>query len=79
VAADCSPKGYKYPSVGHTTSVITRMFSGFYTFAQALMYSDLHTMRRYGVNLLKNNKTFLNNFGVFNPRFGAFPALLGGS
>jgi len=71
-------KGRNYPFNGHTTPVITVMFSGFYTSAQALMYSDLHTTPLNRVKPLKNIKNFLGVFGPFLTVFGEFGASLGG-
>jgi len=71
-------KGRNYPFNGHTTPVITVMFSGFYTLAQALMYSDLHTTPLNGVKSLKNLKNFLGVLRPFLAVSREFAASLGG-
>jgi predicted MPP superfamily phosphohydrolase len=71
-------KGRNYPFNGHTTPVITVMFSGFYTLAQALMYSDLHTTPLNGSKSLKKLKNFLRFSKPFLMVFGGFGISLGG-
>jgi len=71
-------KGRNYPFNGHTTPVITVMFSGFYTLAQALMYSDLHTTPLYRVKSLKKLKNFLGVSEPFLAVFAEFGVSSGG-
>jgi len=54
------------------------MFSGFYTLAQALMYSDLHTTPLKQFNHLKIKENFLNFFEPFFVVFGQFTTSSGG-